>query len=433
MTGPTRKTIGSYEVDGELGQGGMGVVYLARQPALERQVVIKTLRRGLSSDASIEERFRREAQAAAGIHHQNVVTVYDCFVWRGERYIAQEYVSGDDLASVLKVIRRLDPRVAGLIALEIARGLEEVHAQDVVHRDLKPANVLLGRSGEVKIADFGIALEARNPTLTQLGLAVGTPAYMSPEQHRGERADSRSDLFAFGAVLYEMLTGEPPFSVTDDEKDSSWVQQMESGRYPPVRGLAPRTPRALNRLVRNCLRPRVKRRIQSATALRCTLERLFGDPSPAECRAEIAAWLWERKVFQANENETEFVSHPVTRNAPRKRLRLLAGSAGAAAAAAIVAAVGAVHFDALPVVRIPWIHGAPSATVRFDANPDTEVRIDDAIRFETAQSRTFELAPGPHRVIFRHPQLGVAERQIEVAAGEELTLRPGFESQPEAP
>jgi len=430
MTGPTRKTIGSYEIEDELGQGGMGVVYLARQPALDREVVIKTLRRGLSDDASTEERFRREAQAAAGIHHQNVVTVYDCFTWRGERFISQEYVAGNDLASILQIVRRIDPRIAGLIALEMARGLEEIHARDVVHRDLKPANVLVGRSGEVKIADFGIALEARNPTLTQIGVAVGTPAYMSPEQHRGERADGRSDLFSFGAVLYEMLTGEPPFSVSDEEPDASWVQQMEAGRYPPVRGLAPKTPRALVRLVRACLRPRLKRRLQSATALRCALERALGAASPAECRAEIAAWLWEHKVFRAAENETELALRPPARRGAASRLRVLVG---AAAAAALLLGVGAVRFDSLPLAGPSWLSGRPAATVRFDANPLTEVRIDDADHFEPARSRAFELAPGFHQLVFRHPDLGLAEERIQVAAGEELTLRPAFEATPATP
>ena len=116
-------------------------------------------------------------------------------------------------------MRRLDPRIAGLVALELARGLEEVHARDVVHRDLKPGNVLLGRGGEAKIADFGIALEPRNTALTEVGRAVGTPTYMSPEQHRGERADQRSDLFAFGVLLYEMLTGELPFPASDGEEE----------------------------------------------------------------------------------------------------------------------------------------------------------------------------------------------------------------------
>jgi serine/threonine-protein kinase len=430
MAGPARKTIGSYEVRRELGQGGMGVVYLAHQPALERDAVVKTLRRGLADDASLEERFRREAQAAARIHHQNVVAVYDCFTWRGERFIAQEYVAGEDLASILQIVRRIEPRVAGLVALELARGLEEVHAQDVVHRDLKPGNVLLGRRGEAKIADFGIALEPRNTALTQVGVAVGTPAYMSPEQHLGERADQRSDLFSFGVMLYEMLTGELPFPESDDEKEPSLVRRMEAGRYPHPRKLAPETPRALARLIRACLRPKAKKRLRSASDLRCALERLVGHPAPADCRAEIAAWLWERKVFQAEENETEFIRREPT---AKRRLGPLRWAATVAACAVVLGGIGAVQLGALPAdFVIPGILPR-TARVRFEAAPRTEIRIDGGPGFRTPRTGPIELSPGVHHVVFRHPELGTSERRIELAAGEERLVSHVFETHTDAP
>jgi serine/threonine-protein kinase len=425
MAGPARKTIGSYEVERELGQGGMGVVYLARQPALEREVVIKTLRRSLAEEESIEERFQREAQAAARIHHQNVVAVYDCFGWRGERFIVQEYVAGEDLASVLQVVRRLDPRVAGLVALELARGLEEVHARDVVHRDLKPGNILIGRGGEAKIADFGIALEPRNTALTQVGLAVGTPSYMSPEQHLGERADQRSDLFSFGVLLFEMLTGELPFPESDDEEEPSILRRMEAGRYVRPRKLAPETPRALERLIRACLRPKAKRRLQSATMLRGALERLLGHPSPAECRAEIAAWLWERKVFQTDENETVFAVRPPV---AKRRSGALRWAAALAACAAVAAGIDAVRLGVLPVgLPIPGM-AREVARVRFEVVDRTEVRVDGGAPFRMPRSGPVELAPGVHHVVFRHPEFGSAERQIEVEAGEERTVSHVFET-----
>lgn len=305
MSPTPRKSVGSYEVERELGQGGMGVVYLARHPDLERRVVIKSLRRDRAGEEDSEERFRREARAAATIHHQNVVALYDCFSWRGERFIAQEYVEGQDLASVLTATRRLDPHIAALVALELARGLEEIHARGIVHRDLKPSNLLLGRSGEVKIADFGIALEGSAPGLTQVGHAVGTPTYMSPEQLMGERVDPRSDLFTFGILLYEMLAGEVPFRASEEggEEGSSLLRRMEGGRYARLRSRAPRTPRALARLVKRCLRPKPRRRPASASDLRRALERQLGRSAPAECRAEIAAWLWERGLFADDEDD----------------------------------------------------------------------------------------------------------------------------------
>jgi serine/threonine-protein kinase len=331
---PSGRRIAGYEVEDELAQGGMGVVYLAQQPSLERRVVLKTLRRDLAEDPTCEERFTREAQAAARVHHPNVVVVYDCFSWRNERFIAQEHVDGKDLASVLDEVKLFEPRVAALVALELARGLEEIHAHGIVHRDLKPANVLLGRGGEAKIADFGIALDARGAHLTQTGQSMGTPLYMSPEQLRGARVDARCDQFSFGVVLYEMLTGKRPYE--SESAAEGLVERIEAGRAAPVRKLAPKTPRALARLVERCLRAKSKRRFDTTTELRRALERIAGSPPAADCREAIAAWLWERKVFKPAKGET--------RRAPRarsarsgswgRRLALPVLAAGLAAAAA---------------------------------------------------------------------------------------------------
>jgi serine/threonine-protein kinase len=317
---PPRKTIGSFEVEETLGEGGMGVVYLARQPDLDRLVVLKALRRELADDARAEERFVREAQAAASVQHQNVVTVYDCFEWRGDRYIAQEYVEGANLASILAKVGRVAPRVATLVALEISRGLEEIHARGIVHRDLKPSNILLGRAGETKIADFGIAFDARAPALTRSGHTVGTPTYMSPEQLVGDRVDPRSDLFALGVVFYEMLTGEPPFVDGESQQGEGLLRRIEAGSYRGVRRRAPRTSRSVARLVHRCLRARARRRPQTAAEVRRTLERSLGAPAPAECRRAIAAWLWERKAFGSSGGDATEARPPLL---PRPRMGVL--------------------------------------------------------------------------------------------------------------
>jgi len=297
-----RKTIGSYQVERELGKGGMGVVYVARQPDLDRRVVVKGLRRDFIDDPIATERFIREAQAASAIHHQNVVTVHDCFMVRGERFIALEFVDGVDLATALGQVERMPARIAALLALEICRGLEEIHAQGIVHRDLKPSNVLLGRAGEIKIADFGIAIDGTAPALTQVGHAVGTPSYMSPEQLRGARADSRSDIFALGVVLYEMLTGQTPFRVGGER---GLLDTIEAGHHRPVQQAAPATPRALKKLIRRCLQPKPAKRPEEASELRRTLDRMLGAPAPAEARSRIASWLWEQGVFETAEEEEE--------------------------------------------------------------------------------------------------------------------------------
>ena len=361
----TPRTVASFEIERELARGGMGIVYLARQPALDRCVVLKTLRRELADDKRLAERFRREAQAAAAVHHENVVAVYDGFSWRGRSYIAQEYVDGEDLETALGRTGPLAPRIAAWIALEVARGLEAIHARGVVHRDLKPSNVLIAKTGEVKIADFGIAWGGSDKQLTQTGHAVGTPRYMSPEQLYGERVDPRSDVFALGIVLYEMLTGRAPFveEAPDDESEGEpLLRRIESGNYTSVRRGAPGTPRALARLVRRCLRARPKKRPASATELRLELEHWLGNRIE-EGRREVSDWLWEREVFQREAHET--AAEP-SQTRPRRRtasvLRWAVASALTAAAMGAstwVLAQGAAELPVLADAFAPWVQGPP--------------------------------------------------------------------------
>ncbi len=288
----------------ELGAGGMGMVVLARQESLDRLAVLKRIHPQLSSDPEIEARFEREAIAAARLHHPNVVGVYDRFLFRGDAYIATEYVDGLDLSGILAAEERLPWRMSAAIALELARGLEAIHATGTLHRDIKPQNILVGRHGEVKITDFGLALDASGSALTQPGIAVGTPPYMAPEQLRGERVDPRVDLFSLGCVLYEMLVGRPPFSEPGEASDGSLLARLESGRFERVRAECRDAPGALVRLVRHCLRPRAPRRIASAMEVRRRLEALLSRPSSADCQNTLAAFLWDRHVFEARSRET---------------------------------------------------------------------------------------------------------------------------------
>jgi len=340
----TGRKIGRYEVQRELAEGGMGVVYLAVQPELERHVVLKRMRRDLADAEEAEERFLREARTAAAIHHPNVVCVYDCFSWRGEPYIACEYVDGLDAASALEKVGPFPPRIAALVALEIAHGLEELHARGLVHRDLKPDNVLLGRAGEVKIGDFGIAHDPKEPSLTDTGVSMGTPDYMSPEQLRGERVDYRADLFAFGALLYELVTGKPPFQQpdpADSQAEPSRIVRIEQGRYLPLRSATRGAPRALARITSRCLRANPKRRIGSAAELRRRLERHLGRAWRSEAaRREIGEWLTQRDLLPARGK---------TKRAPRaKRAAQSVPTSGwmrRALRLALAAAIGALLLD----------------------------------------------------------------------------------------
>jgi len=361
VSAPTRKTIGAFEIEKTLGEGGMGVVHLATQADLDRHVVIKALRRELADDASAEERFLREAQAAASVHHQNVVAVYDCFAWRGDRYITQEYVEGANLAHVLVAVGRFQPRIAMLVALEISSGLEEIHARGIVHRDVKPSNILIGRTGEAKIADFGIAYDSRAPGLTRTGHTVGTPVYMSPEQLVGDRVDPRSDVFSLGVVLYEMLAGEPPFVDGESPQGEGMLRRIESGRYRGVRRAAPRTPRRVARLVHRCLRARPKRRPQTAGEVRAALEGALGRPAPAQSRREIAAWLSERKAFGASRgSKTKTLPLPP----PRARMGPLRWAVAIASGLLLLLGTvgkGWVEFQAVPLIA--RLFGSPAASV----------------------------------------------------------------------
>ena len=362
MAKAPRRTLGGFEVVTEIAEGGMGTVLLAVQTSLARPAVLKKARRDLVDRPELEKRLEREAHAAASIHHQNVVAVYDYFAHRNDRYIAQEFVDGTDLAAVLHRKDALPWRVAAMIALEALRGLEEIHAAGTVHRDLKPSNILLGRRGEVKIADFGIAIDATAPGLTSPGTHVGTPAYMPPEQLRGERVDGRGDLFAWGVVLYQMLTGDIPFPVPKRGEDDTLLQRIERGRYPRVRRSARGTPRFLARLVGKCLRAKAKRRVGTARELRHALEKGLGNPSSADCRAALGGWLWDAGIFKARKSETVVRVSPSLPRLPGSALRLALFLAVGffASAVALIYFLPPRHLVALPAAIVNPVKSLPA-------------------------------------------------------------------------
>jgi tRNA A-37 threonylcarbamoyl transferase component Bud32 len=203
---------GRYRLKAKLGSGGMSTVYLASDETLDRAVAVKVMHREMSEQPDQLERFRREARAVAKLTHPSVVAVIDAGEDGGHPYIVFEYVEGENLKQRIKRLGPLDPQEALAYAIEIAAGLAVAHDRKMVHRDVKPQNVLIDAEGRAKVTDFGIARQLEQQGVTDTGRVLGTTDYVSPEQAMGHRVDQRSDIYSLGVVLYEMLTGEVPFS-----------------------------------------------------------------------------------------------------------------------------------------------------------------------------------------------------------------------------
>nr|MBA3673082.1 protein kinase [Gemmatimonadaceae bacterium] len=274
------RRIGSYEITGTLGAGAMGQVFLARDHRLGRDVAIKALPDVLAGDPEAMLRFEREARFLASLNHPNIAAIYGVEETGDERFLVLELVPGDTLDE--RLTRGPIPLVEALsLAVQIASALEAAHAADIVHRDLKPTNVKVTPGGRAKLLDFGIAkqtasldpLAARSQdvTLTRAGAVIGTPQYMSPEQLFGESVDRRSDVWAFGCLLFEMLTRRPPFS------GSSFLEVAERIRSAePDWTLLPRgTPSELRRLLARCLRRNLHDRLHDIGDARIELEEII--------------------------------------------------------------------------------------------------------------------------------------------------------------
>jgi len=288
MTQP-RLLGGRYELDGVVGRGGMAEVYRARDIRLDRIVAVKTLREDLARDQTFQARFRREAQSAASLNHPSIVAVYDT----GEDasgpthvpYIVMEYVDGRTLRELLRDDRRLLPERALEITDGVLRALDYSHRNGIVHRDIKPGNVMLTRSAEVKVMDFGIAraVSDTQATMTQTAQVIGTAQYLSPEQARGERVDARSDLYSAGCLLYELLTGRPPF--TGDSPVAIAYQHVRENPIPPSQ-IDPEIPSWADSIVLKAMAKDPAERYQSAAEMRTDIQRaLSGVPVAAPPQA----------------------------------------------------------------------------------------------------------------------------------------------------
>jgi eukaryotic-like serine/threonine-protein kinase len=284
----TKKSIkDEYDIISDLGQGGMAQVYKALQLSLNRTVAIKEIKPAFSAHPELVERFRREARAAAGLIHENIVQVYNFGEpKRGDLFIVMEFVEGQDLKSLISKTKPMDPKIAAVIGREVARALAYAHARGLVHRDVKPGNVMISKLGEVKLMDFGIVREMGSD-LTQTGAFLGTPNYMSPEQFLGENTSGASDIFSLGIVLYQMLTSQKPFAA---DSESSLSKSVRTEKEPKVRALNPEVPRKLQKIVHKCLKKKPEARIGSAEELARELDKFIRSKSRVEDRRQLAAF-----------------------------------------------------------------------------------------------------------------------------------------------
>jgi serine/threonine protein kinase len=284
--------VGRYEIVSLLGAGGMGEVYLARDPELERRVAIKVLGQVDAADEERVQRLYREGRAASALNHPNILTVYEMGRTQGHPYIATELVEGITLRERLRN-GPVSSDEAGRIAIQASSALEASHAAGILHRDIKPENLMLRPDGVLKVLDFGLAQVLRRKpgestsgtqATVERGMA-GTVPYMSPEQVRGDPLDFRTDLWSLGVVLYEMLTGRVPFGYRADDEVSTEIVRNRIQRENPtaVQKLAPNVPAELARIVERCLAKDPTERFRTVSELKSALEEI-GSPSVARAR-----------------------------------------------------------------------------------------------------------------------------------------------------
>lgn len=449
---------GRYELGGLLGRGGMADVRVGRDLRLGRTVAVKQLRGDLAADDTFQARFRREAQSSAALNHPSIVAVYDT----GESidkhgshvpYIVMEYVEGQTLRDILRGAengRKILPERALSITADVLSALDYSHRSGIIHRDIKPANVMLTPSGQVKVMDFGIAraIADTSSAMTQTAAVIGTAQYLSPEQARGETVDARSDIYSTGCLLYELLTGRPPF--VGDSPVSVAYQHVREEARPPSQ-LNPDVSTAIDSIVAKSLAKRVEDRYQSAADMRKDIERVLAGQAveaPAAATAIVGGGTAIAPAApvlpvaggarRAEPDPDEYDEEPES----RAKWWIIGAIAVLLLAAAAFAIYKATESPAAPTqVAVPDVAGRDVDTAtrvlereKFVVSKDTEEQasseVDEGLVIETnppigervdeGSTITLVVSAGPKQVTMpdvRQLQFSVAKEQLENGEG----------------
>jgi beta-lactam-binding protein with PASTA domain/tRNA A-37 threonylcarbamoyl transferase component Bud32 len=308
---------GRYEILERVGTGGMAEVYRARDDLLGREVAVKVLSERFARDSSFVERFRREARSAANLNHPNIVSLYDYGSDNGTYFIVMEYIDGRPLDDIVHRDGALLPERAAEIASDVALALSRAHTGGLVHRDVKPSNIMITANGQTKVTDFGIARAVTgngDQTVTQTGMVIGTAAYLSPEQAQGRPVDARSDVYALGCVLYEMLAGRPPF--TGESPLSIAYKHVREDAVPPSR-VNSDVPDALDAVVMKAMAKNPDNRYPSAAEMKQDLDRFLGGQ-----RVEATPVMADDTMVTSTPGDTRVLREPAYEPAPRRRRAL---------------------------------------------------------------------------------------------------------------
>jgi serine/threonine-protein kinase len=349
------RQLGDYRLLRRLGRGAMAEVYLAEQCSLHRQVALKVLKRELAADQTYIQRFQREAQAAASLVHANIVQIHEVGCIDGVYFIAQEYVQGLNLRQWIGRHGPADVKMALIVMRQVTAALARAAERGIVHRDIKPENIMITRSGEVKVADFGLARIPRKGDavdLTQAGMTMGTPLYMSPEQVEGNTLDPRSDLYSLGVTCYHMLAGSPPF---DGETALSVAVQHLKKQPTRLENQRPDLPPGLCRVVHKMLAKAPEHRYQSPHELLKDLRALHFEQAGVEWPEELPDWdTTEFEPVLSRQETTQrlqtLMAAATSKSAGRRWFWWVAGSLAAFVCGAVLA---------LATVREPHLLGPP--------------------------------------------------------------------------